>query len=324
MEETISLERGVLTITLDFELIWGNLDLYGPEAFRRACEVERNTVINRLLDLFVEYDMSATWCVVGHLFLDRCDIQNGAKHPEIVPPAHAWCRDGWFAHDPCSSEEAAPTFYGRNVVETIRACPVSQEIGCHSFSHVIFGDPGCTRETAESEVATCVRLAREMGIELRSFVFPRNRVGHLDVLRRHGFTCYRAPNPERFNGHRWPRIVKRVGRLWEVLTASPPPVVLPQRTPSGLWAIAGSMIYFPAHGMRRYVPISIRVTRAIKGLEEAVRHKRIFHLWFHPTNLAFCTDKMFAGLRTILQHADGLRSRGRLAILPMADIVPQS
>src|SRR6187397_2127119 len=117
------LERGVFTISLDFELIWGALDLFGPERFRRACEREREAV-GRLLDLFVEFDVPATWCIQGHLFLDRCAAVNGRKHPEIVRPSHAWCRRDWFEHDPGGDEASAPTFLGRSLVEKIRDCPV--------------------------------------------------------------------------------------------------------------------------------------------------------------------------------------------------------
>ena len=53
----------------------------------------------------------------------------------------AWERGDWFEHDPCTTETLAPTFFGRSLVEKIRACPTPQEIGSHSFSHVIFGDP---------------------------------------------------------------------------------------------------------------------------------------------------------------------------------------
>src|SRR5262245_44039861 len=97
------LERGVFTISLDFELIWGTLDLFGPGRFRRACEDERPAVV-RLLELFAEYEVPATWCVLGHLFLGSCEA-GGCKHPEIVRPSHAWCREDWFHHDPCGSEE---------------------------------------------------------------------------------------------------------------------------------------------------------------------------------------------------------------------------
>jgi len=315
------LERGVFTLSLDFELIWGTLDLFGPEAFRQACEFERAQVVDRLLRLLAELEIPATWCVLGHLFLARCAPQDGRRHPEIVPPQHAWCPD-WFQHDGGGDESGQPIFYGRSLVEKIRSCPVSQEIGCHSFSHVIFGDRGCSRETARSEVAACVRLARELGLELRSFAFPRNSVGHLDVLREHGFRCYRGPGPRWYERDDAPGALGRLAHLADVLSAAEPATVLPEATESGLWNIPGSMIYFPMHGVRRYVPVSRRVARALKGLRAAAAGGRVFHLWFHPTNLADEADAMFAGLREILAQAARLRAEGALRILPMRDLVP--
>jgi hypothetical protein len=94
----------------------------------------------------------------------------------VVRPHHPWHPDDWFVDDPCGDEQTDPNFYGASLVRRIRACPVRQEIGCHSFSHPIFGDPGCSRETAESELAACSRIASAGGLALRSFAFPRNRV----------------------------------------------------------------------------------------------------------------------------------------------------
>lgn len=316
-------DRGIFTISLDFELIWGTLDLFGPERFRKACESERN-LIDRLLGLFVEFEISATWCTLGHLFLDHCSPKNGCTHPEIVRPGHAWCDNDWFEHDPGGSEESAPLFFGRSLVDKIRACHVPQEIGCHSFSHVIFGDEGCSRATASSELSECVRLARENGIELRSFAFPRNQIGHLDVLKDHGFICYRGAEPVWYEKPHWPEVIRRLARLWDVVTIATPPTVLPEKTTEGLWNIPGSMIYFPMHGFRRHLPVSWRVKRAIKGLNAAVRYKQAFHLWFHPTNLADHEDAMFDGLKQVLAHARSLRDQKHLATMPMAAIIMEA
>lgn len=313
------LSRGVFTLSLDFELIWGTLDR-GPNTFREACERERSVVIDRLLELLDEFEISATWCVLGHLFLEACAPRGGRKHPEIVPPRHDGIGD-WFHHDPCRTEETDPIFYGKSLVDRILACPVPQEIGCHSFSHPIFGDPGCSRETASSELAECVRLAGERGLDLRSFAFPRNRVGHLEVLRDHGFTAYRGPEPTWYEGSRWPRPLRRLGHLMDVVLARRPPAVLPAEALPGLWNLPGSMIFFPMHGPRRHIPLSLRVARALKGLGAAVDERRVFHLWFHPTNLAFETESMFTGLRRIFEQASGLRNAGALSIRPMGEIV---
>jgi hypothetical protein len=44
------IERGAFTLSLDFELIWGTLDIAGLK-FRRHYEAERSVVIDRLLAL---------------------------------------------------------------------------------------------------------------------------------------------------------------------------------------------------------------------------------------------------------------------------------
>lgn len=316
----ISLERGVFILSLDFELIWGTLDLFGPEKFRKACQLERELIIDRLLGLLIEFGVPATWCIVGHLFLDLCGASNGVRHSDIVRPAHAWLDGDWFARDPGGDESAQPLFLARSIVEKIRDCPVGQEIGSHSFSHVIFGDHGCSRESAASELAACVRVAESVGVGLQSFAFPRNSVGHLDVIAEAGFRCYRGPEPVWYEDGAYPPALKRLGHLWSVVTAAEPPVVMPVRDASGLWNIPGSMIYFPMHGGRRFIPISVRVRRAVKGLEAAASYSRIFHLWFHPTNLCDEPGRMFEGLRRILEHANELRRSGRLEFRSMADV----
>jgi hypothetical protein len=84
------------------------------------------------------------------------------------------------------------------------------------------------------------------------------------------------------------------------------------------------MIYFPMHGVRRHIPVSRRVLRAHKGLEDAVRRRRIFHLWFHPTNLADETEAMFGGLEAILAEVVRLREEGSLRVLTMSGIAGEA
>lgn len=314
------LEKGVFTLSLDFELIWGTLDLFGPDRFRKACERERKEIIDRLLNLLAEFKLPATWCILGHLFLEGCSAAGDQKHPEIVRPTHSWCNQDWFSNDPGGDETTNPIFFGRSLIRKIQNCRVPQEIGSHSFSHVIFGDRGCSRAAAESEIAACVQAARDMGIELGSFAFPRNEVGHLDVLREYGFIRYRGPEPTWYQKDGWPDLLRRLAHLADVLFVTTPLVFLPERDGNGLWNIAGSMVYFPMHGVRRFIPVSLRVRRAIKGLEAAARQRRIFHLWFHPTNLANRTDDMFHGLRTILQHAQRLQESDKLVFASMGQL----
>lgn len=311
----IIFEKGIFTLSLDFELIWGTADL-GLENFKSLCKIEREIVIARLLELFEKYEFSATWAILGHLFLDKCS----GGHPEITRPNYSWTKEDWFAHDPGGVETDQSIHLGKSLVDKIRNCSIPQEIGSHSFSHIVFGDVGCSNKTAESEIAECVRLADEQGIKLKSFVFPRNEVGYLDVLRKYNFACYRGVEPNWYENRQISESLRRGLRLLDVLRAAAPPVVLPEKAKEGLWNIPGSAIFFPMHGFRRHIPMSLRVKRCLKGLKNAANEKKIFHLWFHPTNMVDEMEKMFAGLEEILQYASDLREQGRLDFLTMGQI----
>lgn len=281
------LAKAAFTVSLDFELMWGTHDRPYGESFRRLCEVERRVVVDRLLALLTEYRISATWGVVGNLFLRK--------------------------------DREDPLLYGSELIERIRRCPVPQEIGSHTMTHAILGSPDCTVAMAERELGEWVREARANGVDYQTLILPRNCIGHLDVARRYGFRCYRGKEPVWYESQ--PRVVRRLGHLLAILSAHTPASVMPEEN-DGMWSIPGSMLYTPAFGLRRYVPVWMRVLRANRGLDAALRQKRLFHLWFHPTDLTCRTEAMLDGLRKIFERAASLRAAGRLDILPMRDLIP--
>jgi peptidoglycan/xylan/chitin deacetylase (PgdA/CDA1 family) len=294
----------IFTLSLDFELIWGTLDKPKWPRFLPLCRVERERVVPALLGLFEKYSLPATWCVVGHLMLEGCDGAHG-------DPVR-------FGMDPGTNEGRAPLFYARELVEHIRSCRAPQEIGSHSFSHAIFSE--CDTATAEAELSAAVEAARAMGIEPRSFVFPRNSIGHLERLAAHGFTTYRGESPRWYDHGQCPRLLRRTGHLVDILTVAPPPLVKPRLEANGLWNVPASMLFTPAFGVRKAVPVGWRVARARRGLLEAARRGGVFHLWLHPTDLAARTEAMLGGLERVLRLAAELREQGRLQIVPMCDV----
>ena len=281
------LERAAFTVSLDFELMWGTKDRPYGESFRRLCEIERREVVDRLLALLTEFGIRATWGVVGNLFLKE--------------------------------DHEDPLLHAADLVEKIRRCPVPQEIASHTMTHAILGSPGCTAAMAERELGDWVREARANGVEFQTLILPRNCIGHLDIARRLGFRCYRGEDAGWYESH--PRVVRRLGHLMEILSAHTPASVMPHEN-AGMWSIPGSMLYTPAFGIRRCVPVWLRVLRANRGLDAALRQKRVFHLWFHPTDLTCRTQAMLDGLRLIFERAASLRDAGLLDILPMQDLIP--
>jgi hypothetical protein len=295
-------QQAVFTVSIDFELMWGTADRPYAAAFRSLCETERREVIDRLLGLMAEYDISATWGIVGHLFL-----QDGEKVDRPGPEVEHHGADNLY--------------YGSDLVERVRRCPVEQEIGSHTFFHIEMDESKCSPETADADVANCARQARRWGIDMKSFIFPRNLVGHLQTLKRYGFTCFRGPEPHWYANRS--RLIRRLGHLLEILAMKTPPSVTVSEQ-DGMWNIPGSMLYTPSWGSRRYLPVWMRVLRAKRGLRNAVRHRQIFHLWFHPTDLAGRPEAMIDGLRQIFEYAARLRASGRLVVRPMKGLVPSS
>lgn len=315
-------ERGVFTLSFDFELVWGSRDLLpDPAPLARMARVTRAEVLPGLLALLAKHRVRATWATVGHLFLPGASRVAGRLHPDVEPPRHAW-RPDWFAGVPEGTEAEHPEWYGRSLVEPLVAA--GQDVGSHSFSHPIFDDPGCTEAAADSDLARCVREAAALGVTLRSFVFPRNRVGHLHLLARHGFTSYRGVEPTWYRGRGLPGSAERLAHLADVIRAACPATVMPERTEHGLVNVPASATFLPVDGVRRLIPMRRRVERCRRGLERAAADGRVFHLYTHPINLASAPGPMLAAFDAVLGHAARLRDAGRLDILAMDELADRT
>ena len=312
---TVTLDRGVAVISIDTELAWGEAHRRGGDAAGHDYRAERR-VIDQMLAMFARYEISATWAVVGHLFLDRCESSNGRVHPEIVRPDYPWLNGDWYDIDPTSDLADSPYYYGRDIVEGILACPVPQEVGCHSFSHVMAGDPGCSEEAFVTDLAACRQAAEAFGVSLRSFVFPRNSIGHVDRLAGHGFRSYRGRPGEPFAGRR--PALRAALRLVDRAYPLGGSAVLPRRHSSGSWDIPQTFLFAPAD--HRRLPVRVWAQRPLARLRQAARHRSVFHLWFHPHNITADPDRGLSALEIVCAEAARLRSSGRLDIRSMGDL----
>jgi peptidoglycan/xylan/chitin deacetylase (PgdA/CDA1 family) len=307
---------GGFTISIDTELAWGVCHRPILRSEYDALSRERE-VIGRLLALFSKYDVRATWAVVGHLFLAAaCKLEDGVVHPEISRPITRTSTHDWFFQHPRDGVD--PLWYARDVVDSIRDTLPPQEIGSHSFCHLPFDERSTRAETIRTDVQMAKHLHQVAGIPFRAFVFPWNTVGYREVLAEAGICVYRG------RSSRWydpaPAAARRLFNILHYLLALSPPTVRPTVDGAGMINVPDSMLLLSRAGVRRLVPPQALVRMASAGLRRAVARGEVFHLWFHPSDFVFETDRQFWVLETILQAANRLRDRSLLEVLTMGDV----
>lgn len=306
-----------VVISLDLELCWGSFDhAYGAELVRMA-RWTHDEGVPRLLRLLTQNGISATWAAVGAMMRDR--LTNRSSIPAISYPHFP---RPWFDYVPQDgSEDSNPEWFGASLVRMIQAASPVQEIGFHSFSHVLFGHPSMTRERAIAEFRCCAQIAADLGISPNSFVFPRNRVGFLPELREAGFLCYRTPDLARMPV-RNPRLRAVLGVAADFAGLSPQ-VGEPEVDDNGLAAIPGSLMIRFAAGWRRFIPDACRLRRLRKGLEAVERHGGVFHVWFHPENLYAERPRIERVFATFCEELAQLVAAGRVRCLTMGQLAEE-
>jgi len=297
---------GTVVISIDAELGWGHHDRPDPPA-ERVENARRGWV--QLLHLLDEYEIPATWAVVGHLFLDDCD----GEHVDHPSP------EGWFDRERGEWRLRPELRFGYGLVDAVRSSSVDHEIGSHSFSHVELGN--ASRDLARAELAESVDAASDASVELESFVYPRHQIGHLDLLSEHGFTCYRGLCPDRASSHPLGLPTRKVARTF--LPNLLPPLVEPETDECGLVNIPASLYLFGAEGAFRTVVETLwrdpMAVMARKGIDAAARRDgEVFHLWLHPNDITGVGDAH--RVEAILRYLARRREESPLSVETMGSV----
>ncbi len=318
--------RGVLSISFDFEMAWGTRRSADPD---HAPGIERvRDAVHGLLDIFQRHDISATWATVGQLMRRREDFRSGPFPSQMPVPQPDWFDGNWRDGIPDFNDPRGQRFFAPDLVEAIANCSVYQELASHTFSHVVIGESACTEVIATAELKAVQELGRRWGRDVRSVVFPRNQIGHLDVLQRSGHTNYRGVNNEWYYfGPLHPTratsgIVRqciRILRLADELLAITPKVLRARRI-AGLWELPHSMFFPGRSGLSRFVSPSRIVRKAIKGLHRAAETGGIFSLYTHEHNFLPDLSLTLPMFEQICRAAAELRDAGKIEILTMEEI----
>ena len=300
------LDRGAFVVSLDFELAWGTRGR--PSAGKVGNYLQgTRSAIDRMLQLFQQYEISATWVMVGGLLFggnDRHPLLSHSRYDDI----------------PVGDCRSQPDWYADDIVQSIRDCSVRQEIGCHTLTHMFVNESDESRQQFDWELGEFVKLFQQHGLpKPTSFIFPKHYMYHFDLIAKHGFKCYRGPEAGWFEHLPTARLRGAV-RLLNSRLRRTPVVGLPRQSSAGLVEIPSSHFYAPFQSVGKYVSLNDRVAQAIAGLNAAAKQKKVYHLWTHPFNMGADTQTLMGGLESILQHFQTLASSGQIECRSMESL----
>lgn len=315
---------GAFVISLDFELAWGAAR-WRTDGYARNLHGAR-AAIPRLLDLFSEHDIAATWAAVGFLFArSREEMVADGPAPEERPAYRDPGLDA-YAQPVGENEDDDPLHFAPSLIARIRDT-ARQEIATHTFSHYYCCAAGQTAETFRADLQSARAIARRQGIDVTSIVFPRNQhnPAYDAILAAAGIRAYRGSprawmwrraeardgtSPGRRGGRLFDSYVNLSGhgtvRWGEVLQ------------PSGLSDVRASHFLRPVSPRARGRALLLRRIR--NSLRAAASRGEIYHLWWHPHNFGRHPEANLAGLRAILEEFARLRADTGMRSLSMGDV----
>ena len=313
---------GALVISLDFELHWGVRDSAPLDGNERVRLLSARRIVPRMLDLFEEFSIHATWATVGLLFAQsRTEVE--AFKP-TRRPKYQDSRLDPYQETLGAGEADDPFHFAPSLIAEI-ASRSGQEIACHSFSHYYAMEPGQAAEEFEADLMSAVAIAAQSGHRLRSYVFPRNEVNpeYLSILKRLGILAYRGTEPAKikqarsFNEQRRPH--RRLGRLLDSYVDLCGHQTCPWPQDGRLISVAASRY------LRPYSPVlqpfeTLRHARIEQAIKHAAEQGEVFHLWWHPEDFSYHCDENLLFLRSVLRTFDSYRAHHGMVSVGMAEI----
>lgn len=315
---------GALVISLDFELHWGVSDAYSTEGKYRQNLLGARAAIPKILKVFEEFQIAATWAIVGYLLAtSKKELINYAPSvkPAYLNPVLS------TDYEPIGDgEEDDPFHYAPSLIQRIRQTP-RQEIGTHTFSHYYCLEPGQDRDTFAADLNSMFAIGRARGITVKSIVFPRNQYNpeYDDLLVQYGITCYRgtqrawmyraATDSETNIAKRSARLLNAYLNISGLNTAKWADI----RQENGLYNVPAGFFVRPYSPRWKHLQ-RFHLQRIARSIKQAALAKEIVHLWWHPHNFGTYIDENIAWLRDILHIFARYRERHGLCSLSMGDV----
>lgn len=321
------MKNGNFVISLDFEIYWGVRDVLELDQYKEHLLGVRK-VIPGLLNLFGKYDIHATFATVGMLFFNnKEELLDGLperkptyEDPHISPYTGHFSRVG-------KNEEEDPFHFAPTLIKMIQEA--RQEIGCQTFSHYYCLENGQTIDEFRDDIRAARHVAEKSGINLKSFVFPRNQYNeaYLKVCKEEGISSfrgnedswlYKAKDSDSETSFR--RAIRLLDAYLNLSGHHCTRAIYLENI--GICNIQASRFLRPYSRKTAFLD-GLRLKRITNSMTHAAKNGLTYHLWWHPHNFGINLQENLAFLEKILLHYQGLSQKFNFSSKSMQQLAGQ-
>jgi hypothetical protein len=318
----MNLKHGVFTISLDFELYWGMRDKKSIDEYKYNLQGVSNA-IPKMLKMFCDNSIHATWATVGFLFFKGSDELKD-NIPKSIPNYNNKEFSPYEYITSTSKIEKAYHF-APELIDLIIEFD-GQEIATHTFSHYYCLEKGQSIVEFEEDLYSAIETAKQKGLSFKSLVFPRNQWNkkYLSVLDKLGIQCFRGNESSWIynasgdeDQNKFQRLFRFIDGFFNLSGHNTYPLnecikEKPFNFPSSLFLRPYSKMFSILNGQK--------LKRIKNAMSYAAENNQIFHLWWHPHNFGTNINNNFDFLKDIVDHYNFLSKKHKMVSLNMSEL----
>ena len=94
----------------------------------------------------------------------------------------------------------------------------------------------------------------------------------------------------------------------------PSNTVSPIITDHNLTELQSSLLFISRYSFKKIISEFAIFSKAKQGIDRAIKNKECFHLWLHPSNFYYNTERQFILLKKILTYLNTKRQSELIAV----------
>ena len=312
--------NGYFIISLDFELFWGVSEKRTIESYKQNL-LKTPEVVERLLMIFSENNIQASWACVGFLFFENKNELNSFMVDYKKLPKYKKANLNNFdlisQIDPIDEK----FYFAKNLINKIKDTK-GQEICTHTFSHCYTLEDGITDDDFYSDIKAAISSAKKNNIVIESIIFPRNQYDKkiISICNDFDIKSYRGNQRHIiYSPSVKQNYLKRLIRLLDsYFSITGNHSFALQKTNKPL-NIPASRFLRPYNKRLSFFE-KFKVNRVLNEMTYAARNNLNYHLWWHPHNFGDNIEENFINLYTIVEHQNYLNKKYNFTSVNMKNL----